>query len=365
MTDRQTDKICPQISVIIPIYNCGKNKDFLRLLNSLAAQKFANFEVLLCDDGSEDDTSNICQDFQNRDNRFRYIPNEHSGVSATRNIGIDNAFGEYILFIDADDYITDSYLCDMYNVAVQNGNVHSDIVFGSYAIIEHQITLKIFEPFFVLGKEQIKVKLKQSQLLQRCSPWGKLFKRSIIETFALRFDRRLSHSEDRHFVYRYLQHVQSISTTSSIGYLYGSFNPGSLKHRPLPIEQLILRQKLLTEGAKTLCNVFDIDYQEVKPIVINLLNLYKDAINRLPNEKAQRNFYNECISESLLLPITSSTCLQSIIANDKQTKELLNGYFRGLNLHLHVIGIKRRLYNLLHKSPNKIGSFETKIDFLK
>ena len=103
-----------KVSVIVPVYNAEKY--IKRCLDSILAQSYRYFEVLLIDDGSTDNSGKICDEYALNDNRIRVIHKENSGVSATRNIGITEAKGDYIAFVDSDDYIRS----DMFEKMVKN-----------------------------------------------------------------------------------------------------------------------------------------------------------------------------------------------------------------------------------------------------
>jgi glycosyltransferase involved in cell wall biosynthesis len=91
----------PVVSIIIPVYN--SEQYLVRCLQSVAGQSYADFEALMIDDGSTDDSAALCRSFEQKDARFRLISIEHSGASVARNIGLDEAKGTYISFIDSDD----------------------------------------------------------------------------------------------------------------------------------------------------------------------------------------------------------------------------------------------------------------------
>ena len=96
------------ISIILPIYN---GEQYLRdCLESILKQKYHNFEVILVNDGSIDSSEAICRQYVNRDDRFRYVQKEHGGASSARNYGLELVKGEYVTFIDADDWVEENYL---------------------------------------------------------------------------------------------------------------------------------------------------------------------------------------------------------------------------------------------------------------
>lgn len=92
------------ISVIVPVYNAEKYLD--RCLNSLTEQSYESLEILLINDGSTDSSAQICENWKQRDSRIRFYSQENQGVSAARNLGLDKASGDYVAFVDADDWIT-------------------------------------------------------------------------------------------------------------------------------------------------------------------------------------------------------------------------------------------------------------------
>lgn len=115
----------PQISIIIPIYNAEKTLN--RCLDSIKQQIFNDFEVLLIDDGSKDSSLTICKSYASKDSRFRVFEKENGGASSARNIGLNNAKGEYIAFCDSDDYVEPDWL-----IQFINGMSHADIVISFF-----------------------------------------------------------------------------------------------------------------------------------------------------------------------------------------------------------------------------------------
>ena len=115
------------ISIIVPIYNVSP---YLQLcLESIEKQTYSHFEVLLINDGSRDNSKDICLEYAERDYRFKYIEQQNAGLSAARNTGILNAKGEFLTFIDGDDLIESNYLEELYYTSLKND---SEIVVGSF-----------------------------------------------------------------------------------------------------------------------------------------------------------------------------------------------------------------------------------------
>ena len=110
------------ISVIVPIFNVEKY--LKQCINSIQNQSIPDLEIILINDGSEDSSGNIANDLAKSDNRIKVIHKENAGPSSARNAGIENAVGDFISFIDSDDWIESNFLEEMYLQAVQN---HADI----------------------------------------------------------------------------------------------------------------------------------------------------------------------------------------------------------------------------------------------
>lgn len=108
----------PQISIIVPVY---KVENYLhKCLDSILAQTFTDWECILIDDGSPDNSGKICDEYAEKDSRFRVIHQENAGVSAARNAGLNVAQGEWITFVDSDDWVERNWLEELYKIAVHN-----------------------------------------------------------------------------------------------------------------------------------------------------------------------------------------------------------------------------------------------------
>lgn len=122
------------VSIIVPIYNAER---FLVLsIDSVLAQSYQAFELLLLNDGSTDNSAQICDEYAKRDARIRVFHTENSGVSSARNLGLDNARGEYVMFLDADDFWCDNnFLANLVTLAENN---HLDVIRGEYKAVNEQ-----------------------------------------------------------------------------------------------------------------------------------------------------------------------------------------------------------------------------------
>ena len=101
----------PKISIIIPVYNAEKT--IKKCLNSILDQSYTDYEIILVNDGSKDKSEEIILEYKKSNSKIRYIPKKNSGVADSRNVGIQNATGDYIIFVDSDDYVKSTIFTDI------------------------------------------------------------------------------------------------------------------------------------------------------------------------------------------------------------------------------------------------------------
>lgn len=182
------------VSVIIPVYNARK---YIRnLLIDILNQSYKNLQIIIIDDGSTDDSLNIINEFARKDNRICVISIENSGPSAARNIGLNVAKGKFVRFIDADDRILPNSINEM--VKVYNENEDVDLVIGNYRSIpsKYLVTGKKLENRIVKEEQFVDIFLEHIRAFYIGVPWNKLYKKSIIDKFNIRFNNDLMWSED-------------------------------------------------------------------------------------------------------------------------------------------------------------------------
>lgn len=206
------------ISIIIPVYNAEKYIN--ECVASVINQNYSDFECILVDDGSTDGSAELCYKWAKRDKRIKIIHQNNSGVSIARNKGIEHATGEYIVFIDSDDYVNISYLSDM--ICETNDNI--DLVISGYRpfpqIKDNNITFLYQSNIIELTEKHIHhfVEINKKSLLY--GPCAKLYKSSIIKNNHIIFDPNLSLGEDLHFNYAYLKYCKFLYTVSKANYNY-------------------------------------------------------------------------------------------------------------------------------------------------
>lgn len=193
------------VSIIVPVYNVGKY--ISKCLDSILSQDFTDYELILVNDGSEDNSLDICNSYLKKDSRIVVISQENQGVSSARNRGLDIARGIYVVFIDSDDYVEDNYLSTLISIIIEN---KVDVGICSYS--------KVFQAGvkneMLIGKNMY---LNQESMLiylflpnyYRGYLVNKILKRTIIEKNRIRFSDGLSVQEDLWFIYQYMLQAQS------------------------------------------------------------------------------------------------------------------------------------------------------------
>ena len=210
----------PQISIIVPIYNAEELLP--RCLDSIKSQTLENWECALVIDGSTDNSGLICQEYAIEDSRFIPIFKDNGGVSSARNTGLERASGEFIVFIDADDYIEKDYLEHLLTSK-------ADIVlcgFNSSEGLVYNPSSRFYDKKKI--GEHLEEIISEYTLFV---PWGKLFRSDIIKKNAIKFDCRLRLTEDTMFVYDYLLHCQTLEFIPFELYFYEGKFGGSGKYK--------------------------------------------------------------------------------------------------------------------------------------
>lgn len=200
-----------KLSVIVPVYNVEKYLD--DCVQSVLKQNFTDFELLLINDGSTDHSGKLCDEYAAADRRVRVFHKENGGVSSARNLGIENATGQWITFIDSDDYILDNFFS-----ALSDDNI-ANLIMQGFEYMESGICIKenTYDPE-VLNREDFI--LKYNLYPDFSSSWSKFFRNSILKAHQIKFNTRLSFGEDTLFNLKYLQFCNEIVTTNNSRYSY-------------------------------------------------------------------------------------------------------------------------------------------------
>lgn len=216
----------PLISVIIPVYN--GEKFVLQCVESVQKQTLENLQIIIVDDGSTDCTFEILKKMKSEDSRIEIIHQDNGGVSKARNQGLNVAKGDWILFVDSDDSIIPNYCEYMLKAA-----------------LKLQVDVLIAHPK-IEGREEVYYLQCPDNLIKAClsndeisfpfnidSPWGKLFRYSVINEYHICFPEELTRSEDAFFCLQFYAVAGSIGALNQFGYVHAE-REGSICHSFAP-----------------------------------------------------------------------------------------------------------------------------------
>ena len=221
------------ISVVVPVYNAEKNIN--KCIESILEQSYRDIELILVNDGSKDNSLKICETYSSKDKRIIVLNQENRGVSSARNHGIRKAKGNYIAFVDADDWIDADFLTNM-KTLIDGQN--ADMVVTNFK--------KIYQNKTVNGERHTKNYIQSegnltpnklydgNEFLLGNTPWNKLFKREILIGYSIFFKENLKNGEDFIFVLEYGLRCKKILFLDDYSYNYDKSNDSSVTQRYFP-----------------------------------------------------------------------------------------------------------------------------------
>lgn len=293
------------LSIIIPVYNA---ESYLKsCVYSILNQDYQNYEIILINDGSKDRSGFICDELKKEDSRIKVFHKTNSGVSSTRNIGIENANGEWITFVDSDDELVPNAL----NLLINQTDNNYDLIDFAYCIIQND---SVITP--IRKKKEVIVNKKTFYRQLFNYPWydfhgysvAKLYKKDILNKFHIRFAEDIYYKEDGLFVCQYVAHCRSIFESTETIYKYiqrdtsavatysKQFNNKSLSHliASIQIYETIKKQNLGEEIEKEakcrICYSFDLLKESYKSSEIKDGELYF-KMNELFRKNVSTAFY--------------------------------------------------------------------------
>lgn len=242
------------LSVIVPIYNMSKYLD--RCINSLINQNYKKMEIILIDDGSTDNSMEICKYYAEKYTNIRIYSKENTGLGATRNYGIPLAKGEYVGFVDSDDYID----CNMYEHLMNiTKNNNCDIGVCGYEEIYSDTKISTYsdvKPDFIIEDDKIEIIKKYLLLKIPTFAWNKIYKRDFLLEFGVKFSEGCYY-EDINMVAKALHYCNKVAITENKYYKYFQRNNSIMhtyteKHLTDYIEQI-------SEFYKFICTNYNIN----------------------------------------------------------------------------------------------------------
>lgn len=279
----------PLVSVIIPVYQA---EDYIEsCINSLVKQSYDDLEIILVDDGSTDSSLNKCQAYAAFSKKIVVLRQNNQGASAARNKGLEYCHGQYIFFMDADDWIVENAISSMVEVMKKN----NDLVFFDYYKKDLTNSTSSF-----IGKTE---RLSQEESVKRMLDvqvvdndingylWNKLFVASIIKENNLRFNSKLKMWEDLLFCMQYVNFVNGASYLHEKLYLYTDRNSSSIS-RAISAEAAYTWIKAGQQVNKIVASKFSKQYEDFNEHLINIYMTY--IVISIRQDKKIRD-YNELI----------------------------------------------------------------------
>lgn len=280
------------VSIIIPVYNADKY--ILRCLKSIVNQTFKNYECIIIDDGSSDESRKIINNYINNLPNFYYYYQPNSGPSSARNNAITKSKGQYIVFIDSDDFIETDYIRDLYD-EISKGY---DIVITGYRDISKYGEYNCNDFTGAINKATL---IKSTIHGTGGVLWGKIFKKDIISNHKLFLDEKIFMSEDLLYVLEYIKYVDSWSILNKNDYMYYRLNEKSISRNIS--EKYVNNYKLFFQKYKQLLIEleildFNVDEHINKKVYCMLINMLDNTKNITKSLEVIKNndFFNNYIN---------------------------------------------------------------------
>lgn len=278
------------VSVIVPVYNVEKYLH--ECIDSIIAQTYKNIEILLIDDGSTDSSGSICDEYSLNDSRLRVFHKKNEGVSVARNIGIDNANGEYCMFVDADDYIHPRACELLVSTIIEE---RANVIFAKYLKVEKVVKFEQalnYNKLYSLGRDDALLKILDIENVEGINAVAKLYKTEIIKKH--HFLNGYPLGEDQEFIFSIFQDFDRVTFIDACVYFY-MYRENSAVHKKVNIEneiklhdiyRLILNKNYYTRMVFEKLKVFKI-------IQCNLTSLNKLIMSHEINKEFEKKLCGE------------------------------------------------------------------------
>ena len=328
-----------KVSIIIPVYNSEKMLE--KCIESVINQTYKNIEILIVNDGSKDKSLEIMKENQNKDHRIMVINQENKGLSGARNAGLDKATGEYVTFIDSDDYIKENLIKDTIEIF---NRYNCDVVRNNYELAYKDGNTKyrkeLYEENEILSINEKKEELIKNILLGKVQSysWLLTIKKEILDKNSLKFDEDIFFMEDIVFIIRLIFFIKNIYFVREPNYFYYQSNENSLtkdtKKYVKNINNILVMKKRLEKILKMHINEFENYIKIINTVYLNgIIGYLKISVRNSGN-------YKEILDE--LKKIRESQDIKEMLGN--KSLKLLK-----LNSSLYIYLYEKKKYNTLIK----------------
>lgn len=278
----------PQVSIIVPVYNTENY--IAECITSILQQSFTDFELILVNDGSTDNSLLVCQEWAAMDSRIRLFNIKNRGVGNARNIGIDSARGIWITFIDSDDYIDHDYLQQM----LDSSRADVDLIQSGIIFFDNATGRELGRETLTDGLYLKRIDPGQSFIMATMplitSPVSKLYRRDLLDAYDIRFDSRLAVGEDRDFNLGYLSVISQSCSIAYAGYYYRKGISGNLSSNKDYIQLL----NWDIEYCRKLKKYFDTNRCDIsitdKYLAHRVFHIYNDRLMQYVNAQQREIF---------------------------------------------------------------------------
>lgn len=269
------------ISVIVPVYNVEKYLKYS--INSILNQTYKNLEIILVNDGSTDKSEEICDEFKEIDNRIKVIHKQNGGLADARNIGITNAKGMYIGFVDSDDYIHPSFFEELYNMIIANNADIAECEFLRINIDDVNNSQNIIEAENAKAEILTEIETSNNALellfgprlkpyIKKVVVWNKLYKKQLFDDVKFPVGRL---HEDEFTTFKILNNAKTISSTNKILHGYIQTKNSIMRNE--------IKQKRITDNLEA---------------YIDSSEYFKNQNNTNIEMKSRRRYLENCIELS-------------------------------------------------------------------
>jgi len=321
----------PEISIIVPCYNVENYVE--KCLTSLINQTFKDIEIILINDGSTDNTSAILKDFAQKDSRIKIVNQENSGLSKTRNVGIDLAQGRFVAFVDSDDWVDETFFEKLYNSIVK-----ADADIACATIIRYREKSQKYRVHYTEERVYTALadKIKACSIPKCCYVWNKLYKTELVKTH--KFTEKV-YFEDVLWTPEVLKCSGKLVTVPDTNYYY-RVNSKSIVKRPTA-----KKQEDSYNAKKYIIRFFEKNNLELSKKDYNVTKSIKYLLN-VPIIKVKENKNKETVLFLGILPVWRKTLKNPIIKDNtflvwepcsKSHSEVVPGYVKYLlDMGYHV-----------------------------